>query len=309
MKKRITALFLLLILVFSCAAASAVTYYSMKDRASIRQLPNYSSKVLDTYRSDWALTIDNVVDKKWALITYSNGVSGYIERPHLVIGKSYTGWIKKDNTALRKGPDYNFKALVNLAKGEKVKVLTNGKSYCYVKTDTRYGYVPTSAISKTKVSPSQDVLPSGSNYTAYVYSSNGTSVPLYSKPDSYDKYFIKRVKYGTKITVVKKYNTTYSYVDVNGTRGYMASKYISKSKPAPLPTKKTPKPFEPYTTYAIKDSKGNAPRLYRGEGLGYSSKKLTVGTTVKVIAKGKDRYWVKVKVGSQTGYMPLKFLN
>lgn len=308
MKKRIIALFLLLILVFSCAAASAVTYYSMKDRAAIRQLPDYGSKVLGSYRADWALTIDSVVDKKWALITYSNGVSGYIERPHLVIGKSYTGWIKKDNTALRKGPDYSFKTIVNLAKGEKVKVLTNGKSYCYVKTETRYGYVPTSAISKTKVSPSKNGLPSGSNYTAYVYTSSGASIALRSKPSDYEKYTIKRIKYGTKITVLKKYNTSYSYVDVNGTKGYIATKYITKNKPAPLVKKATPKPFVAYTTHAIKDNKGNTPRIYRGEGLGYSSRKLTVGTTVKVIAKGKDRYWVKVKVGSQTGYMPLKFL-
>ncbi len=308
MKKRIIALFLLLIMVFSCAGASAVTYYSMKDRASIRQLPNYSSRVLDTYRADWALTIDSVANQKWALITYSNGISGYIERAHLVIGKSYTGWIRKDKTALRKGPDYNFKTIVNLAQGEKVKVLTNGKSYCYVKTSTSYGYVPASAISRKKISASKDELPSGKNYTAYVVSKNGGKVALRSHPSGLNKYNIKKVKYGTKITVLKKYNTTYSYVDVNGTKGYMASKNITKYKPAPLPTKQTPAPFVPYTTYAIKDNKGNTPRLYRGEGLGYSSKKLTVGTTVKVIAKGKDRYWVKVKVGGKTGYMPLKFL-
>ena len=80
MKKRIVALILALVLLVPCALASAEVYYRLKDRAKLRQLPNYSCVVLDSYRADWALTINNVVDKNWASITFTNdGKYTYLE--------------------------------------------------------------------------------------------------------------------------------------------------------------------------------------------------------------------------------------
>jgi len=308
MKKRIVALILALVLLVPCALASAEVYYRLKDRAKLRQLPNYSCVVLDSYRADWALTINNVVDKNWASITFTNGKVGYIERSHLVRCSSSSAWIKKNETKLRHGPDYSFATLAVLSKGDKVTVITKGNNYSYVKTSQGYGYVPTSILSKKKVQPDPGPKPGPAGYDAWVTSKGGT-VGLRSAPSTSKNVVIADIAYGTPIHV-EEYGSSFCYVTVNGMEGYMRTKYISKVQPAPLPTAKpTPAPFVPYTTTATQDSKGNTPRLYQGEGLGWSSVKLEVGDVVEVIARGKDPYWVKVTVGGSKGYMPLKFLN
>ena len=309
MKKRIVALILALILLVPCALASAEVFYRLKDRAKLRQLPNYDCVVLDSYRADWALTINSKVDKNWVSITFSNGKVGYIEKNHLVRCSSHSAWVTKDETKLLHGPDYNFSKVGTLNKGDKVTVLTSGGSYSYVKTSQGNGYVPTKLLSKKKVAPSPSPTTPGTvSYDAYVTSKGGT-VGLRSQPSGSKDVVIMDVPYATPITVLK-YDNSFCYVSVGGTEGYMRTKYISKNQPAPLPTAKpTAAPFVPYTTTAKADSKGNLPRSYQGEGLGWSNSKVEVGTTVDVIAKGKDPYWVKVVVNGSTRWMPLKFLN
>ena len=304
MKKRIVALILALVLLVPCALASAEVFYRLKDRAKLRQLPNYDCVVLDTYRADWALTINNTVDKNWASITFTNGKVGYIERSHLVRCSSSSAWIKKNDTKLRHGPDYTFATLALLYKGQKVTVITRGVNYSYVKTSEGYGYVPTGILSKKKTGPK----PGPSGYDAWVTSKGGT-VGLRSAPSTSKTVVIADIAYGTPLHV-DEYGSSFCYVTVNGMEGYMRTKYISKVQPAPLPTgKPTPAPFVPYSTTAKQDSKGNTPRLYQGEGLGWSSVKLEVGDAVEVLSRGKDPYWVKVTVDGSKGYMPLKFLN
>ena len=309
MKKRIVALILVLVLLVPCALASAEVYYRLKERAKLRQLPNYDCVVLDSYRTDWALTVNSIVDKNWASITFSNGKVGYMERTHFVRCSSFTAWITKDETKLLHGPDYTFKKIGTLNKGDKVTVLTSGSGYSYVRTSQGNGYVPSKLLSKKKVSPSpKPTTPSPVSYAAYVTSKGGT-VGLRSKPSGSNDVVFMNVPYGTSITVLT-YDKNFCYVSVDGTEGYMRTKYISKNQPAPLPTADpTAAPFTPYTTTAKADSKGNLPRSYQGEGLGWSNTKVEVGTTVDVIAKGKDPYWVKVVVNGSTRWMPLKFLN
>ena len=128
MKKRIVALILALVLLVPCALASAEVYYRLKDRAKIRQLPNYDCVVLDSYRADWALTINNTVDKKWALITFTNGKTGYIERSHLVRCSSSTAWIKKNDTKLRHGPGSPGATTTAMSKPPKVTAMSRPAS-------------------------------------------------------------------------------------------------------------------------------------------------------------------------------------
>ena len=182
MKKRIVALILALVLLIPSALASAEVYYRLKTRSRLWQLPNYDSVVLDSYRADWALTVNKNVDKAWAIITFSNGKTGYIERTKLVRCSSYTAWITKDETKLLHGPDYNFSKIGTLNKGDRVTVLTAGSGYSYVKTSQGNGYVPSKLLSKKKVSPSsKPTTPGTVSYSAYVTSKGGT-VGLRSKP-------------------------------------------------------------------------------------------------------------------------------
>ena len=312
MKKRFVAFLLVLVMLVPCVAASAATYYRLKGRSRLFYLPDYNSKALDSYRTDWALTVNKNVDKNWASITFTNGRTGYIERSKLVRCSSYTAWVTKNDTPMRHGPDYSFANVGTLNRGDKVTVLTHGSSYDYVKTSGgSYGYVANNALSKKKVTKDKGSSSKSGSYTAWVVS-NGGQVGLRSSASGSNNVVFAKYWPGTKVTVLE-YGSEFSYIkiDGDGNTGYMRSKYISKNEPAPIPADPTPvtPTFTPYTTTAC-SSGGNSPRLYQGEGLGWSSVKLTVGTTVNVVAKGKDPYWVKVELNDgRKGYMPLKFLN
>lgn len=307
MRKRIVAFLLALVLVLACTAASAATYYRLKTSVKLRYLPNYNAQVLDVYRTDWALTVNKKIDSTWASITFSNGRIGYIERNKYVSSKSYAAWVTKDGTKVYHGPAYSFATLETINRGDRVTVLTQGSVYNYVKTASgTYGYVANGSLSKKKTSPTPSEKKE-TNYKAWVVSNGGT-VGLRTAPSGSNSVVYADIKRGTEILVIE-YDKNFCYVSVDGAEGYMRTKYISKIEPAPLPVPDPDPVFVPYTTTAKQDNKGNSPRLYQGEGLGWSSVKLSVGETVDVVAKAKDIYWVKVEVDGRKGYMPLKFLN
>ena len=307
MKKRIAAFLLVLVLVVPCALASAETYYRLKNTVKLRYLPDYNARVLDTYRADWAFTIDKKVDATWASVTFTNGKSGYTERKQFAYTKSYTAWVTKDNTKLYRGPGYGFSSVGTLNRGNKVTVLTHGSAYDYVKFSDGYGYIANSVLSKKSVKASQQAKQSKTNYTAWVVSSGGT-VGLRSSASGANSAVFANILPGTQITVLEE-GKEFHYVSVDGTEGYMRSKYISRNEPAPVPVT-TPIPaFEPYTTTSRTASDGTSPRLFLGEGLGWSSDIIPVGATVDVLSRGKDPYWYRVSVNGKTGYMPSKYLD
>ncbi|MBR6966534.1 MAG: hypothetical protein IKH81_05570 [Clostridia bacterium] len=311
MKRRLVSLLLALVLLIPCAA-SAVTYYHI-NTGSVRlwYLPDYNAKVLDSYRQDWALTIDQTVEKTWASITFSNGRSGYVEKKYLTRDRSYAAWITQDNTKLKHGPGYVFKNEGSLDRGARVTVLTHGRGFDYVRAaDGTCGYVSNNLLSKKKVNPTPAPAPSEKdvNYPAWVVSQGG-SVGLRTAASRSNDVVFGKYPPGTEVTVLKELENFVYVVVSDGNVGYMRKEYVSKYKPAPVPTEPPAPVFNPYTTTAKNDASGKGPRLYQGEGLGWSSVRLDVGTVVNVTAKGKDPYWVKVEVDGSKGYMPLKFLN
>ena len=323
MMKRLVALSLALILIISCAAASAAGWYRLTDTKRIWNLPSYDSKVLDSYRADWALYINKSVDSTWASVTFSNGVAGYIEKKYLSRDKNFTAWVSKD-TGLKHGPGSGFQNEGSLSKGAKVTVLTNGSNYSFVSSDAGYGYVANSVLSRKKVSGSGATSGGKSvNYTAWVVT-RGDPIGLRGEPSGSDSAVFETYYNGTAVTVLAELGE-FSYVRMaNGHEGYMRSKYLSRNKPAQIsaqaaaasiPTGDAPvAPADvqqssgfPFSATAVKDSEGNSPRLYRGEGLGWSSDVIAVGATVTVLDAGNDPYWWKVQVSGVSGYMPGKF--
>ncbi len=311
MKKRLIAFLLVLVLIVPCAAASAVTYYRLNTKSlRLWYLPDYDSRILDSYRQDWALTINKTVDSNWARVTFTNGVSGYMERKFLVRCKSHTAWISKDKTTLRHGPGEVFRAEGTLSQGTKVTVLTDGRNYSYIKSPEGYGYVANSRLSKKQVKAASSV-PDGKsvNYTAWVVS-NGGQVGLRSSKSTSSTVVFAKYSPGTKVTVTRECGD-FVYVKVSdGKTGYMRSKYVSKNKPADLPA---PKPG-PATFGAgnatVSTSDGKKAAVYQGEGLGWSVvMRLANGTTVYVAADGKDPYWVKVIINDHAYYMQKKDLK
>ena len=303
MKKRLVSFLLVLMMLVPCVASAATWYRLNTSSLRLWSEANYDSRVLDSYRQDWALTINKAVNSNWASVTFSNGVSGYLERKFLVRGRSYSAWITKDKTGVKHGPGYSFSTVATLSRGDKVTVLTHGSSFDFVRSGDTYGYVANSSLSKKKVSAtsSNDGMKSV-NYTAWV-TSNGGQVGLRSMPSSSNEVVFAKYSPGTKVTVTKE-GSEFHYVTIGSESGYMRSKYLTKKKPATAAT------FTPYTAVVVLGSDGKKAPVYMGEGLGWSvSMRLDAGATVEVVANGTDKYWVKVDINGQKYYMQKKYLK
>ena len=321
MKKRLIAFLLVLVILVPCAAASAAGWYRLTAKKRIFNLPSYDSKALDTYRQDWALYIDKSIDETWASVVFSNGVNGYIEKKFLSRDKVCTAWISKETASLKHGPGSNFATVGTLSRGNAVTVLTSGVNYSFVESGEGYGYVANACLSNTKVAGASYA--KSSNYTAWIVS-RGDPVGLRTAPSGADNVIFETYYPGTAVTVLQE-GGEFSYIRMaNGHEGYMRTKYLSKNKPAQIslkaaedsiPTGAAPvAPGEavqesgfPFTAYAVADAEGNSPRVFKGEGLGWSSEILAVGTGITVVGAGNDIYWFKVQVNGSTGYMPSKF--
>ena len=313
MKKRLVAILLILVLIVPCAFASGEVYYRLKKNAKVWQFPTYESRVIDTYRQDWALTVSKTVNKTWAKVLFTNGQDGYIERALLKRCYTSTAWVTKDKIKVRRGPNYTFATLYTVNRGDKVTVLTAGAGYSYIKTSQGTGYIEKGALSAKKVNPTPgSVAPTYKDvsYTAWVVS-NGGKVGLRTKASVTDKSskIIASYKPTTQVTVVKE-GKDFCYVQVDGKEGWMRTKYLSKNEPATIPTP-TPKPvFVPYNATVSPRTAGAKVKLHIGQGEGWSVKKwLTEGTVVYVVQQCKDPYWVKVEVDGTTGYMDKRNLK
>ena len=320
MKKRLIALLLVFVILVPCMA-SAETWYRMNDRKRVFNLPDYNSKVIDSYRTDWALTVKSV-SGDWALVTFSNGVSGYVERKFFTIGSTATAWISINTAHVKHGPGSGFANEGTLHLGDSVTVLTRGSNWSYVTSAAGNGYVSNGALSSKKVSPSSGSSSKSVKYTAWIVS-RGDPVGLRSAPSGSSHVVMETYYPGTQLTVLQECGD-FDYVKISetGNEGYMRSRYISRTKPAQavaLEASKasaggsgsSPAPGEPgfpFTAYA-RSSGGEKPKLFRGEGLGWASDTLEPGTTVTVTGSGKDIYWYKVTVNGKPGYMPSKFLS
>ena len=317
MKKRLVAFLLVLVILIPCAA-SAAGWYRLTEKKRLFNLPDYDSKVMDSYRADWALSINSAVDNTWASVTFSNGVTGYMERKYLVLCSSSTAWISAGTANLKHGPGSSFATVGSLSRGDSVTVLTQGSNWSFVSSSAGTGYIANSSLSSSKVSASSGSSGKSVNYTAWV-TSRGDPVGLRSAPVGTNDYVFQTYVPGTQVTVLKELSG-FSYVRIaeDGQEGYMRSKYLSTVKPAQASSKEAQEAAAaaakaetsgfPFTAYA-RESGGEKPKVYRGEGLGWSSDVLEPGTAVTVLGGGSDIYWFKVSVNGITGYMPSSFLS
>ena len=223
MLKKVIALMLALALVMPLASAAAVTYYRVNTTwLQAREKPSYDAKVVDSYRRDFAVTIERKGKDGWARVRFRpGGAQVYVQTKYLEACSSYTAYISKDNTVLHKGPATSFKSLGKLAKGTKVTVLTHGAAFDYVSTPRGKGYVRNTHLSADKVAKSKS-----SGKTAYIKNSSGKNVVMRKGPGSKYKT-IGSYRVGTKVTVLSSQGRWYK-VRVNGKTGYIMKQYVGR---------------------------------------------------------------------------------
>lgn len=315
MKKRLTALLLVLVLLLPVAVASAAWYRVTTGSLQVRQFDSESSKVLGSYRQDYALTIKNRLKNGWALVEFSNGFQGYVQTKYIKSGGSGYAYIYSDDTSLRTGPDGSFGAIAKLARGRRVSVLVKGAKYSYVNAgDMGKGYVVNSLLSKKKIKPSGNASSSthasGGNYDAYVFNAGYRSVNLRATPED-NGPIVNTYPTGTKVHVIS-HNNIWDKVSVDGTEGWMKTQFLTTAVPAPTPT---PTPGgggggggeSGYTAYVVVPNKGTL-NIRNGGGTNYGTiSKVRHGAAVKVITHGKS--WDKIEYNGRTGWVMNKYLH
>ena len=222
MFKKVVALILVLALL-APAAAMAVTYYRVSTTwLKAHEKPQYDAKVVDSYRRDFAVTIERKGKDGWARVRFRpGGAQVYVQTKYLTACSSYTAYISKDDTVLHKGPATSFKSLGKLAKGTKVTVLTHGSAFDYVSTPRGKGYVRNTHLSSDKVAKTKSA-----GKTAYIKNDSGKNVVMRKGPGSKYKT-IGSYRVGTKVTVIGSTGRWFK-VKVKGKTGYIMKQYVGK---------------------------------------------------------------------------------
>ena len=128
---------------------------------------------------------------------------------------------------LREGPSSSYSSLAKLMKGDVVTYMKKDNGWYYVKyykksTDTVIeGYVYRKYLSP--VSPSKN---SKSTSISNTYRTT-VNLRVRSEPSIEDGYVKKKLKAGTKVTVIKQ-KKSWVYVTYKGGAGWVSAKYLKK---------------------------------------------------------------------------------
>lgn len=216
MIKKLIALMLVAVLLVPFGSALAVKYYRVNTTwLKAHEKPEYSARVLDSYRRDFAVTIAKRYSGGWAKVRFRpGGAAVFVQTKYLAPCSSYTAYVGKDDTALLSGPATSFKTLGKLQTGAKVTVLTHGKAFDYVSSGKGKGYIRNSRLTTSK--------PAGK--TAYIKNPANRTVNLRTGPGKGYKV-IAEYRPGTKVTLLK-YGSSWCKVSILGRTGYIMTRYI-----------------------------------------------------------------------------------
>lgn len=310
MKKRLLALLLILVLLIPAGVASAATRYRVNTSSlKVRMMPSESAQVLASYRLDFVMTVQST-SNGWSYVKFTTGKEGYVQTKYIKKASTGSAWITNDDTAMRSGPGGDFVAYAKLARGRKVSVLSWGSKYSYVSAgDLGSGYVVNDLLSRKKVAASgnasKNMSTGGGGYDAWVLNAGYRKVNLRSSAST-SAPIIATYSTGTQVKVLE-HGSTWDKIEVGGNTGYMMTKFISTSAPAPTNVPDVnPAPAANYTAYVVT---GNRKALNVRKGAGNYSVifKVPYGAAVTVLNHGSK--WDKISYSGKTGYVENKFLN
>ena len=220
MKKKQVLILLCLVMTLMPVCSSLAAYRVNTSWLKAHEKPEYSAKVVDSYRRDFAVSIVKKLSGGWAKVKFlPSGRTAYVQSKYLASSKSYTAYVSKDNTNLRTGPSTTFTSKGQLNKGAKVTVLSHGSAFDYVSTSKGKGYIRNSCLTTKKTGNSKN-----SSRTAYIKNPAKRTVNLRKGPGT--KYRVMaEYRPGTKVTLLKK-GSAWSKVSVGGKTGYIMTKYL-----------------------------------------------------------------------------------
>lgn len=312
MKKRLIALLLVIALLIPAGIASAATWYRVNTSSlKVHGMPGENTQVLASYRRDFACTIVSK-NNGWAYVKFSDGHLGYVQAKYLKKGSSYKAWVYQDETKLRAKPAGDGAELAILAKGTRVSVLTHGSQYDYVSVPNYgTGYIRNSLLSKKQVkasgAESSSTAVSGGGFNAWIM--NKANVNLRSNPRENAPVIAQYAPY-TQVYVISL-GKTWSNVQVDGNTGWMMTKFLTASEPAPTVTP-NPDPgsgsgSSTYTAYVVSGNKKQV-HVRKGNSTNYSVI-FNVPYGAPVLVLKHDKKWDYIQYNGRKGYIDNGFLQ
>lgn len=264
----------------------------------LREYASFDAPTITSYYTGTQVLIQGT-SGAWYHVIGPDGRTGYMLGAYLTIGatgaqENIPAWVTSANgqgVRLRSGPSTAYGVIGLYSVGTRATILKSGANWHYVKIGNQKGYMMARYL--TTHQPSEPSITD--SYTAYVTSSNGQGVNLrHGAGLGYG--VIGLYKVGTKVTVLNP-GSTWHYIDIRGTRGYMMAKYLTTH---PVDAN------DSYTAY-VTSSNGLPVRMRAGAGTGYAVLgRYSVGTEVLVLKHNAT--WDYIRIGSTEGYMMNKYL-
>lgn len=250
----------------------------------------------------------------------SSGSSGNAAPP--VNGKAAQVDTEKGGLNLRVKPSQGSKRLLVIPEDGYFTVATYGSTWCYAYYNGTYGYVMTKFV---KLLDGSDTTPPAEDPDEDEGSSDTTPPAdgsLYGvvttkegrlnlrKTASQNAGIIKRIDPGKYVKVLS-YGSKWCYVDYNGLKGYVMTKFLTFSGEVPEEDKEeTVKPpvSDGTTTYAQVTTEQGRLNLRRGMSTGATIiLRIPQNAYVQVVTYGPD--WCYVVYNGTNGYVMTKFLT
>lgn len=221
--------------------AGTTVYVTSSNGANVRLRtgPAQSYSILAAYAPGTEGTMISY-GKNWSLIQIGS-FKGYMMTQYLttrgtpvptpVPSKEYTVYVTSRNgygVYLRSGPSKSYSAIGFYSVGTKATMVSEGKTWSYIRIGTRSGYMMTEFLTET-----EPYNPSPIVGAPTVTSRNGKNVNLRSGPGK-NYGVIRSFPVGTTLQIISRGSEWY-YISISGYRGYMMKEYIRESgSPEPV---------------------------------------------------------------------------
>ncbi len=272
---------------------------------NLREYPSYSANVLGIYYNGAECTILSSYNG-WYQVSI-DGLTGYFRYEYIKV-KGATGTATVVSSSgktvnLRSGPSTAYSVITRVPLGKSVSILLKGNSYWKVSYNGTEGFMSSSFLSTSGVTPGGGSSSGGTGTkpatSGYVIVSNPNSANLLNlraQPSSSAK-ILAQYQNGTRFEVIAQGQTWCKvYGTASGRTGYMMTKYLTLYGLPGTPTR-TVKNGNSYVNLRSAPSKSTGSVLV----------KVNSGSTVTILTPGDE--WTQVRYGNSTGYMMTYFLK
>ncbi|MED4053494.1 SH3 domain-containing protein [Niallia taxi] len=305
--------------------AAVVKYVNVESNSSLNVRKSASSKagVVTTLKKGKEVTVLSE-SNGWAKITV-DGKTGYVSSDYLTEKtNTYVKYVSIDSNStlnVRTSPNTSSSVVTKIAANTKVEVLSDSNGWSKIKVNGKQGYVASKYLSDSvttvkESTPKADTATKVSTKetkteTMYVNVDQGSSLNMRNKPSNSGSVIVKLAK-GVEVTAYSDSNG-WTKIKVYGKEGYVATKYLSKTKSTNSVTDKTNSNSssgtvaKTTTKYVNVDKNSTLNMRSSASTSGSVVTKLSRGTKVTVTSESNG--WAKITVSGKTGYVSTSYLT